>query len=125
MVFDVRGRARSYDHAEQFSGYLVSISHVPGTTGGAGSGGTRMRADGPHHSRAVQRPAYVAANPDLGTKTQSDWLSRISSSRQIRRLFPGKVDVKTGRAALVLRAPEIPGDEAIDVRYVELRRVDL
>jgi hypothetical protein len=57
------------------------------------------------------------------------WPGRIEPGTEVKekvwaRLTLGMLQLDAGATRLVLRAPEIPGGQACDVRAVELRRLD-
>jgi hypothetical protein len=72
---------------------------------------------------SVREVVTEAHDPPLVGK-ERDRIPRIESYvKEFRPMDLGTIPLEAGRGDLVLRAPEIPGEEAIDVRYVELELV--
>lgn len=76
---------------------------------------------GESHVRAKVTRAFDP--PFLGAKNDRYKRSE-SEAKYFTAMSLGAIDLKAGRGPLVLRATEIPGSKAMDVRYVVLTRQD-
>jgi arylsulfatase A-like enzyme len=69
---------------------------------------------------AVRQPVTTVHDPPLVGKRRDRIPRQESYVKDFRPLELGTLRLEAGRAPLVLRAPEIPGRAAVDVRWVEL-----
>ncbi len=73
---------------------------------------------------AVRGEITAVHDPPLVGKEQDRIPRQESYVKSFRPLDLGTLRLEAGRDALVLRAPDIPGEEAVDLRWLELTRLD-
>ena len=73
---------------------------------------------------STRRTVTTVHDPPLVGKARDRIPRQESYVKDFRPLDLGTLRLEGGRDPLVLRAPEIPGRAAVDVRWVELRRVE-
>ena len=73
---------------------------------------------------SARRTVTTVHDPPLVGKARDRIPRQESYVKDFRPLDLGTLRLEDGRDPLVLRAPEIPGRAAVDVRWVELRRVE-
>ncbi|MFB6247715.1 MAG: arylsulfatase [Salinibacter sp.] len=73
---------------------------------------------------STRRTVTTVHDPPLVGKARDRIPRQESYVKDFRPLDLGTLRLEAGRGPLVLRAPKIPGREAVDVRWVELRRVE-
>ena len=84
--------------------------------------GVELRLRFREHS--VRRAVTTVHDPPLVGKERDRIPRQESYVKDFRPLELGTLRLDGGRSPLVLRAPEIPGREAVDVRWVELTLVE-
>ncbi|MEF8796379.1 MAG: arylsulfatase [Salinivenus sp.] len=87
-----------------------------------GNAGTELVLRFREHS--TRRTVTTVHDPPLVGKARDRIPRQESYVKDFRPLDLGTLRLEAGRDPLVLRAPEIPGRAAVDVRWVELRRLE-
>jgi len=80
--------------------------------------GTELRLS--FRDRTIRTKVTEAHDPPLEGKKHDRTPRQASYVKDFRPLTLGTIKLPSGRDQLVLDAPEIPGAEAVDVRYVQL-----